>query len=437
VASEFDGKVRVHLGLPHGNVSGAPAVYPVTSPRALAIGDVDEDGHLDVVVSNNVAVGSLSILHGDGAGSLGAAQPMAALASTGMDFVLADLDGDGHLDVAATGSNGTVSVLHGDGRGGFTLSQVLATAFSTPPVLEAAQLNGDGRPDLLVGNPNGIVNVYLSQPGGYADPLSFAAGVGGILGLASGDLDDDGDVDVVAGGEFSAALLLDDGSGFLVPAGQLAVDHPPFVAVADVTRDGELDVITLSYGATDITHDVGSLHVLAGHGDGSFEPAVSVACSPLGQDLLVQDLDGDGAPDAALVTLEDDLGVRLNQLGPWHDLGHPLAGALGLPRQFGSGSLQPGSPFAIELADARPLGVTAHVVGLSAIDKPFKGGVYVPAPLLINYPLPLDAQGGLLLAGTWPGPAAPGIDIYLQFWTQDPAGVKGWSASNALRATLP
>jgi hypothetical protein len=177
--------------------------------------------------------------------------------------------------------------------------------------------------------------------------------------------------------------------------------------------------------------------VWQGLGRGAVAGAQLFTMTTIPKGLVVRDFDGDDWLDVAVVSQNDDLSVRLNQRGPWDDLGHPLAGALGLPRQRALGSLLGGEPFEFRLTDARPGGLTAHVIGLSAIDAPFKGGVFVPMPLLINYPLPIDAQGDLTLAGDWPVTAASGVPLYFQFWGPDEAGVKGFAASNAVSGTLP
>jgi hypothetical protein len=148
-------------------------------------------------------------------------------------------------------------------------------------------------------------------------------------------------------------------------------------------------------------------------------------------------VDDDGVLDLGVASIMDQVAVLPDVRGPWQPLGYPLAGTQGVPRLIGEGTLQVGDPIHITLRDARPLANAALVLGLSTIYAPFKGGTYVPTPQVVQYPLPTDAQGDLVLAGTWPGPAAPGVDFFLQFWIQDPLGPKGWEATGALQATLP
>jgi hypothetical protein len=98
--------------------------------------------------------------------------------------------------------------------------------------------------------------------------------------------------------------------------------------------------------------------------------------------------------------------VKLD-LSPWSNDGPGLAGTGSLvPQLSGSGTLQPHSPGALHLVDAKPLSPCWLIVGVSKLSAPFKGGTFVPSPLLV---VPLA----------------------------DPGGPAGYAASNGLRAVMP
>ena len=127
--------------------TGSPHAVTHDRPYAIALGDLDRDGDLDVVATHD-DTDVVSVLLGDGAGGLTAA-PGSPL-DLGLRIwrpALADLDGDGALDLAGAGS-GSLVVARGDGRGGFAPPRgwVLDDGWTTV----AADVDRDGRPDLLV-----------------------------------------------------------------------------------------------------------------------------------------------------------------------------------------------------------------------------------------------------------------------------------------------
>lgn len=130
-----------------------------------AVADLDHDGNLDLAIGNQDGH-SASVLLGNGAGGF--------TDSNGSPFTvdghphrlqLADIDGDGELDIVTAGAGeGTVTVLLGDGAGDFTtpIGSTFTAAQNTSG-LTVADFNGDGRPDLAVCNwPNSEVKVLLN-----------------------------------------------------------------------------------------------------------------------------------------------------------------------------------------------------------------------------------------------------------------------------------
>ena len=124
-------------------------------------------------------------------------------------------------------------------------------------------------------------------------------------------------------------------------------------------------------------------------------------------------------------------------IGQWTDLGHPLAGAAGLPHLVGTGTLVPGTSVTMQVSRLLANGVATLVIGLSAIQAPFKGGVMVPALDALVPGLPAGPDGVLSLVSAWPAGLPGGFTFILQCWQKDPAGVAGFSASNGLGGTTP
>ena len=121
----------------------------------------------------------------------------------------------------------------------------------------------------------------------------------------------------------------------------------------------------------------------------------------------------------------------------WTDLGDGLSGTHGVPVLTGVGDLSAGSLVRLALSGALENAATGLVVGLSALNAPFKGGVLVPNPDFIVTGLTTNAGGGLTIAATWPAGVPSGFVTYFQEWVTDPAGPKGFAASNGLSGTAP
>jgi len=241
-----------------------PPLYAVGGlPRAVAVGDFNGDGKLDLAVSyyNSQAPGYsafVSILLGNGDGTFqkplsykggNIAPPMTLPVAVG------DLNGDGKLDlVVANFEPGTVSVFFGNGDGTFQPHVDYATpggAVATSVVV--ADFNGDGKPDLAVTAAGGL-SIYLnSGTGTFPTRKDYDAGSGFVY-LAVGDFNGDGKLDLAAvdcpqtcqnpnGVAGSIAILLGNGDGtFRTPVNYAVGVSPVFVAAADLNGDGKLDL---------------------------------------------------------------------------------------------------------------------------------------------------------------------------------------------------
>jgi VCBS repeat protein len=165
VAGQFGGTVSIFLGGGGGGFAEAPG-SPIVNGRSnswVAAGDVDRDGNLDLAVANQgarnaTAAQDVTVLLGDGTGRFAEAStsPVDSGGQGTTALVLADLDGDRKLDLAATNIFATdgrynVSVLRGDGHAGFAPAAGSPFTVGTQPfALTVGDLNRDGRHDLAV-----------------------------------------------------------------------------------------------------------------------------------------------------------------------------------------------------------------------------------------------------------------------------------------------
>jgi hypothetical protein len=167
-----DNTVTVLLNDGHGGFSPAPSspLSFTSSPNGLAIADVNKDGHGDLIVAtgNTIQSGQVHVLLGDGAGNFSedTNSPFAVGASP-QDVAVADLNGDGSLDLAvANAHDATYSVLYGDGSGGFTPAPGSPYASAGSPfIVGVADFNGDNKPDLITTGFSGAVAVVPNQVG--------------------------------------------------------------------------------------------------------------------------------------------------------------------------------------------------------------------------------------------------------------------------------
>lgn len=195
-------EVRLLLGQGDGTFAPPTLVTTSPSPDALALGDLDRDGALDMVVAQDAPGGGVLLLKGRGDGSflppvlvsIGAGQHNAHLA-------LADMNGDGFLDVVRSNSvNSTVHVLMGWGR--WTTWEARSyPAGGNCAFVSVVDFDGDGHRDVLCANP-GTDSVSLlrgDEYGWLAAPSVFGVHYG-VQELGVFDVNADGRPDILAGG---------------------------------------------------------------------------------------------------------------------------------------------------------------------------------------------------------------------------------------------
>jgi len=312
-AGSLDGSVSVLLANGPGTFA-TPTMYKTDiQPTDLAAGDLTDDGFPDLVVPSSVE--KLDILRNSGAGTFtslplpgpGLTEPLAV--------AVADLNGDGHLDVAASMGSGAIDVFAGKGDGTLRPLGQYATSVRTYG-LAFADLNGDGSPDLVATNltlspvmyGRGQIAVLINQGGGkLADQVAYPAG-NGTNALAVGDLDGDGHLDVAVANDLDGTIGVFHNAGDGTFGAQVPYDIGPTssfvnepggmagVVAADFDGDGRLDLATARTFEGDST-----IEVLLNAGDGTFRAAVPSAGSPDSPEAIAAaDFDGDGRADLAI-----------------------------------------------------------------------------------------------------------------------------------------
>jgi len=336
----------------HGDGTFDSARYSAAgpSPSGSDVGDFDSDGCADLAVADYLARG-VSVLLGHGDGSFGNAIP--TIPANPEDLVAEDLDDDSDIDLIAaerlTGpppADGRLRVYLNDGSGGFEATPGNYPVFMATSAAASGDLDGDGRPDLVaVSEQATIISVFLNLGGAvFGDRIEVDAGqrsndvavadfdsdgdgdlctVGLSLSIVmgrgngqfgsptllpvtrwpraimTGDLDQDGDLDIVTANvdgylssDGSISVFLGNGDGTFAPRRDFATGQSTLsVSVGDVNHDGEVDLATADGG--------GSMSVLIGQGDGTFAPALLLPARRGTNAISIVDLDLDGHPDLA------------------------------------------------------------------------------------------------------------------------------------------
>jgi hypothetical protein len=286
------GSVDVLLGNGDGSFQ-APRSFPAGAfllPAAV-VADVNGDGRPDLLLT--AGTGTMTLLLGNGDGTFQGPRSLAA--GSGI-VAVTDLNGDGRPDLVVTNDTGTISVLLGNGDGSFQHPPAL-TAGSPAEQETVADVNGDGKPDLITfDRVSGTVSVLLGNgDGSFQDPRVVPL-PDFPTALAVADVNGDGRPDLVVTTFMGASVLLGNGDGSFQEAQTFPAGADSFgLAVADVNGDGKPDLI--------VTHSSypssapGTVSVLLGNGDGSFQPAMSFPAGPAPSNVTVADVNGDGKPD--------------------------------------------------------------------------------------------------------------------------------------------
>ena len=314
----ISGKLRLALAsdldqmtLTRVPMGGLPEVQQTT--RDIVLGDLDGDGDLDAVVGNE------GVDTGGGGGPAGAANliyfndlsmfdlgpvPLEVDLTRTRGLAIGDLDRDGDLDiVSGNWQRPAVYYLNSDGAGNFSPGIEFSTNPSRTWKVALADVDGDGDLDFVEGNDGGrnFLHINLLVENGafsFGSAISITGEVFSTRSLVMGDINNDGDVDLITGDQGAGnRIYSNNGSGVFTARGEININiNETFsVALADLDGDEFLDLVEGNLGLpTQIYFNMG----LAGLG--SFDPPVALTGSNAAHTtvaLLLRDFDRDGDID--------------------------------------------------------------------------------------------------------------------------------------------
>lgn len=301
VVGQYSGLVVLHL-----DESGAVSIAENNGARRgctfLTTGDLNSDGNVDVACHD--VKSTITLFYGNGIGGFA---PQVELKSSAGNYDLndfkslriADVTRDGRPDLLVTASSVNSFFVHANnGFGGFWPATVYTHPWSPtgtwPAAIQVLDLDGDGVNEVVTASPenqpNGKLNIYRRGASGYLYLSERVPTLDSTTALIVGDVDGDGDDELVAGhATFNAVSVLGaDGGGI---ANQSRFDLPGFggndfvrylqqghsngIALGDLNGDGCTDLAGATYSGVILLH----------------------GCEPFTNQLPISDFDGDGVSD--------------------------------------------------------------------------------------------------------------------------------------------
>ena len=249
---------------------------PHSRPGTVAVGDFNQDQHIDIAVAN-FGTNTIGLFLGLGDGSFVKYADVSTNSSRPIWIHIVDLDDDTYLDmVTANYGHHSISILRGDGRGDFSHWLTYSMGYDSFPIsVISGDFNNDHLVDLVIVNAgtNNIQVLFAEDNGTFSNQKTFSTGISSRpQSVDFGYLNKDNLLDIVVTNTASnnVGIFLNTGNGTFV---RRIIDMPdsvssPYsIAVGDIDNDEQADLIVTNQGAKYIC-------IFLGRGNGTFSRAI-------------------------------------------------------------------------------------------------------------------------------------------------------------------
>lgn len=315
----LNGQVRIQENPGNGSFGTATMLVQIPGTRQLFPADVDQDGDTDLVAWNE-QTGILAVVWNLGLGAMSAPLNVPTGFTSLRVVDVADVDGDGLLDLVAGGDG--IAWYRSLGTS-FAPAQTLpTTSFSYG--MQCGDLDGDGDVDMISSNFASELNTHINQGGGVFTTEQTLIQLVQAQELQLVDLDQDGDLDILYSSLFNRGWMRNQGDGQFDPAIELSDEGTNRITAVDITGDGLLDVVAAM-------NDHLAAHDATGSG---FSSTRSLAKGTRAYHRVAAgDLDGDGFADIVGAVRNEDLLVWFRNDG---------TGRFGMEDTLSQGAEEPG-----------------------------------------------------------------------------------------------
>lgn len=250
-----DGQNQIYFNDGTGKLSDGVAFDGVQRTTSVVLADFNGDGALDIVIGNGVAPninngGQNRIYYNDGLGNFPTSATIGAPGNTSA-LAVADFNRDGWLDLVVGRMEQTKERYLNDKRGNLVFHDNFGSTTDRTVSLAVADFNSDGWMDVAAGHVGQRNQLYRNNQLGNLDPGAPFGGLDTAWSMATGDLNSDGAIDLVTGHRIfqPSRIFLNDGVGTFGNGFVFGEDQERLgLALADLNNDGLLDIVSANDG---------------------------------------------------------------------------------------------------------------------------------------------------------------------------------------------